>query len=255
MRPRPSFLVEEKMILDHHLLPTFVSVSELNDVMRDNMYRVFARYYDETSRTRFESDLLEKCTVLLLNDIAGTLRGFSTIQIWDEDYEDQRLRIFYSGDTIIESEYWGSQALSFNWIYHAGQVKRAAEERRLFWFLIVKGHRTYRYLPSFAITFYPDWRVPHSAFAKGLADRLASRKFRHCYNPETGVVSFDEPHGQLASAWSEPGERQMQREDVRYFLTRNPGYRKGDELVCLCELNADNLRPIARRVFLQGYGI
>lgn len=235
------------------LIPTFVPVPDLRSGIRDDMYRIFARYYDETSQTRFESDLVEKNTVLLLNDTAGALRGFSTIQIWDEDYEDQRLRMFYSGDTIIESAFWGSQALAFNWIRHAGEIKRAAEGRRLFWFLIVKGHRTYRYLPSFATTFFPDWRVPQSPFLKGLADHLASRKFGHCYDPEAGVVRFDEPHGRIANAWSEPCERELQRDDVRFFLTRNPGYRKGDELVCVCELSADNLRPIARRVFLQGY--
>jgi hypothetical protein len=40
---------------------------------------------------------------------------------------------------------------------------------------------------------------------------------------------------------------------VRLFLDRNAGYADGDELVCLTELCASNLRSIARREFLRGY--
>lgn len=35
-------------------------------------------------------------------------------------------------------------------------------------------------------------------------------------------------------------------------MQRNPGYRQGDELVCLCEVAASNLKPLAQRVFLRG---
>jgi hypothetical protein len=39
---------------------------------------------------------------------------------------------------------------------------------------------------------------------------------------------------------------------VRFFLTRNPGYREGDELVCLAELAAANMRSLAARGLREG---
>ena len=39
---------------------------------------------------------------------------------------------------------------------------------------------------------------------------------------------------------------------MAFFLRSNPGYLRGEELVCLTELASDNLRPLARRVFEQG---
>jgi hypothetical protein len=46
-------------------------------------------------------------------------------------------------------------------------------------------------------------------------------------------------------------EREASRLDVRFFLQCNFGYTKGDELVCLCALSVDNMRPLTRRLFTQ----
>jgi hypothetical protein len=47
-------------------------------------------------------------------------------------------------------------------------------------------------------------------------------------------------------------EKDQGRPEVRFFLAANPGYVRGDELLCLCRLAPDNLTPIARRAFEQG---
>jgi hypothetical protein len=39
---------------------------------------------------------------------------------------------------------------------------------------------------------------------------------------------------------------------VAFFLASNPGYAAGDELLCITELCAENLRPHARKHFLEG---
>ena len=216
------------------------------------MYDLLINHFDSVTAENFSSDLAEKDEVLLLEDDAGELRGFSTLKVWDEELDGELLQILFSGDTIVESAHWGSQALAFNWIRRAGQILADAPGRRLFWFLLVKGHRTYRYLPTFAITFYPDWRAPHQPALKRIADHLASRKFGPEYRLERGVVQFFRKRGQLAEEFAEPDPREAERSDVQFFMRRNPGYRDGDELVCVCELNERNLQPIARRVFLQG---
>jgi hypothetical protein len=40
---------------------------------------------------------------------------------------------------------------------------------------------------------------------------------------------------------------------VQFFLQANPGYKVGDELVCLTELSHDNQNPLAARLFDAGF--
>jgi hypothetical protein len=68
------------------------------------------------------------------------------------------------------------------------------------------------------------------------------------------LIRFREPHGHLAAEWAQISEREASREDVQFFLSRNPGYAQGEELACLCELGPANLRPLARRIFAGEVG-
>ena len=215
------------------------------------MFELLSSNYDCVEQAQFDADLDEKDEALLLQDNAGEVQGFSTLKYWDEEFEGEPLRILFSGDTIIDSAHWGSQSLAFSWIQRAGRLKAEAPDRRLFWFLIVKGHRTYRYLPTFAVDFHPDWRTDEQIWLKRLADHLAFERFGSQYLADKGVVHFQRPMGQLVQRLAEPRSNEMARPEVRYFLERNPGFRQGDELVCVCELAESNLRPIARRVFLR----
>ena len=54
----------------------------------------------------------------------------------------------------------GEQALVGAFCHFAGGLKARDREAPLFWFLISKGHRTYRYLSLFAHRYYPNPAVP-----------------------------------------------------------------------------------------------
>jgi hypothetical protein len=224
-------------------------VSSLSPGEREEMWALYSRFYLGTRRERFRADLAEKDTALILRDADGCLQGFSTLATWSREFAGAPIRVLFSGDTIIEREHWGSQALAFNWLRHAGGLKRMQPEVPLYWFLIVKGQRTFRFLPTFALEFLPDWRTSPAPGASQLLTLLAREKFGDAYDPATGVIRFRESHGHLAQQWAKVSEREAAREDVQFFLRRNPGYVRGDELACLCELSSGNLRPLARRVF------
>jgi hypothetical protein len=162
------------------------------------------------------------------------------------------VRAIYSGDTIIERSHWGTQALAFTWLRFAGTIKAQAPDRPLYWFLIVKGHRTYRYLSAFSIDFYPHWQRPTPPLARAIMQQLARQRFDAAYDSERGIVSFAQSRGHLRSIWAAVEPEEAARPDVAFFLRSNPGYTHGDELVCLTELSCSNLRPLARRVFAQG---
>jgi hypothetical protein len=227
-------------------------VAALEDRTIGAMYDLYAGYYDATSPALFESDLAGKDHVVVLRDDAGALVGFSTLAIMEAEVGGRALRAIYSGDTIIDRAHWGTQALAFTWLRFAGALKAQKPDVPLYWFLIVKGHRTYRYLSAFAIDFHPHWQQPTPPHARAVMAALARRRFGDAYDAARGVLSFPQSRGHLKPLWATVEPDDAARPDVAFFLRSNPGYVHGDELVCLTELAPHNLRPIARRVFGRG---
>jgi hypothetical protein len=225
----------------------FVPVSRLRAVQRTQMAQLYLASYEATSESLFLRDLEGKDEALLL--YAGTmLVGFTTLRVFAREWCGERRRVIYSGDTVVERRHWGQQTLAFAWIRRAGELARECPAVPLYWFLLVKGHRTYRFLPAFARSFHPHWQHCRVDL-KPFADALALEMFADDYNPSTGVVEFEPSRGQLRPDIAEPTGAAGTRADVDYFLARNPGYRRGHELVCLCELEERNLKPLARRLF------
>ena len=216
------------------------------------MFAIFQRYYLATSAERFDSDLSGKDALVILRDAGGRLRGFSTLAVTQCEFSGGPVRVVFSGDTIVERACWGSPALAFSWIRHIGEIAREAPGVPLYWLLIVKGHRTYRYLPAFGLEFTPDWRKPADAGLHALKGEIAAQRFGTSYDHATGIIRADAWSGHLAPEWASVSPREARRPDVRFFMAMNPGCARGDELVCLCSLSPDNMRPLARRIYLHG---
>jgi hypothetical protein len=227
----------------------FVPISHLIARQKLEMAHLYLSSYESTSESVFLRDLEAKDEALLVH--AGEqLIGFTTLRVFWTSWQGAGIRVVYSGDTVVDRQHWGQQALAFAWIQRVGELRRAYPGCPLYWFLLVKGHRTFRFLPAFARTFYPHWRQG-SVDLKPLADALALEMFPDDYNLSSGVVEFEPSRGQLKSEIAQPTAAARSREEVRFFLARNPGYIWGHELVCLCELDEGNLKPLARRLFLK----
>jgi hypothetical protein len=201
----------------------------------------------------FEADLAAKSNAILLRDRSGAVRGFSTLKTWRVDTPFGPHRFVYSGDTIIEKSCWGTQALAFRWIEHAGTLKASDPQIPLMWFLITKGHRTYRYMAAFAYAFYPSRGRETPEGVRVLMDQAGRDAFGAQYDPRTGIVRHTALSAALKEEFAGVDDKRRPNPETSFFLQRNPGYRQGDELLCLCELSAENLRPIARAQFLRGY--
>lgn len=223
--------------------------AQLRDVDVAQMYALYSSCYRDTQFERFEHDLDDKTHCIVMRDGAGQLRGFSTLKLYDQQWNDSTLRVLFSGDTIVDPTCWGSQQLAFSWIRLAGELKRLSPGVALYWFLICKGHRTYRYLRAFAHDFAPRFDRPTAPATQALLDHLAVERFGRAYDSASGVLNFPVPQGRLAPILAGVPDAHRRLPDVTYFLERNPHYARGDELVCLCELTPENLRPMARRIF------
>ena len=214
------------------------------------MYALHDRYYGGARQNDFERDLAGKSHVIELRDDVG-LRGFSTLCLQRYAVAEETGLALFSGDTIIEREFWGEQALARGFCRFAGRVRGEHPKVPLFWFLISKGYRTYRYLQAFARRYYPHPVMPTPPDMQRRMDALAHARFGNCYSRETGIVRLPTP-AYLRSPWNAVRPALHARSEVRFFLERNPGYVNGDELVCITELRGENLRSIAAREFELG---
>lgn len=230
-----------------------VSCNELDSATVQAMFELYALNYADVSEQIFRRDLEQKTDVLLLTDTDSLLRGFTTLEIYTSDAAGRPVRVLFSGDTVIDPAYWGSPGWALEWIRFAGTIARR-HDTPLYWLLIVKGHRTYRFLPAFAKHYIPHHKAPEPPDDRAMLSALAREKFGASFDSALGVVRFPTPQGRLVDELADVPAKHRKLGAVAHFLNLNPGYRNGDELVCLCRLAPDNLRPLAARAFAADSG-
>ena len=236
----------------HRLRSEIVPASAIDEPFARELFAIFAQHYRRVTFAQFLTDLREKDAVILLRDTeTQTPRGFSTQVVSHLAHRGEPLRVLFSGDTIIDRAHWGEQELVRAWCRFAGQTL-AAEPTRLFWFLISKGCRTYRYLPIFFREFFPRHSTPTPEFEQTLMHALGAEKFGAHYDPARGVASFPDSRGHLDPALADIPAARLADPDIAFFLEKNPGHARGDELLCLAEISAENMRGLAKRMLLSG---
>ena len=216
---------------------------------KDEMFALFARAYEGTDRQRFLADLAAKRDVLLLRDSAGQVAGFTTLAVFDDTDQGRPIRYVFSGDTLVDPAHWGSNALNFAWIRHLAAIEAEAPATPLYWLLISKGFRTYRYLSTFARQYVPRRESPDDPALAALRDRLAMRLFGSAFDLDRGIVVHHPPRERLAPPLAELPQFGRTANEARFFAERNPGFLRGEELVCLCPLDLSNMQPFAQRLF------
>jgi hypothetical protein len=234
------------------LIGRLTPAAELSDARREEMFALFARHYEGVTRRQFAADLDEKQSVIEVVDPTNdTLRGFSTQVVLQVPVAGRTVRVLFSGDTIVDREYWGDPALSHVWGQLALSLIDARGADPLYWFLISKGYRTYRFLPVFFHEFYPRHGVTTPPGEAKVLHELAQWKFGKAYDPATGIVR---PRAacRLRRELGETSTARLRDPHVRFFLENNPGHVVGHELCCLAPLSRENFTAAAWRVIGAG---
>jgi len=226
------------------------STSGFDDRTVSELFEIYQTYYTSAHPDIFCRDFFSKHHVILLRDHNGLVRGFSTIMSWCADTATGPVRFLFSGDTIIERAFWGTQALPLKLLEYAGTIKAADPVHQLYWLLITKGHRTYRLMSAFAHRFFPSRREDTPDDIQALMRLAGKRQFGGAYCEETGIVSLVDDRSALKAEYDSDRRKNP---EASFFVLKNPHYRDGDELLCLCALEYDNLRAPARTQFLKGF--
>ncbi len=222
-------------------------VRELADKERAAMLRLMASSYTRVTPQGFRDDLAEKEWVILLHDQEGGLQGFSTLMRLDEEIDGEAVTAFFSGDTVISRPFWGETVLPRLWGRLVFALAEELVDRRVYWFLICSGYKTYRFLPVFFKTFYPHHSQGCPGHVRRIMDRLARCKFPAEYEASHGVVRLHRATP-LREGVADVTEERLKNPHVAFFHQINPGHVQGDELVCLTQVTPDNLTPAGRRM-------
>jgi hypothetical protein len=235
--------------MDTRLQGKLVPVSAVTPAQREQMFRLLERSYDNVAWSGFLADLAEKHWVILLFDRrTSELRGFSTQMLMRAVVGGTVVRALFSGDTVISREHWGDIALARIWGRLALSLIDRPDPEPLYWFLICKGYKTYRFLPLFFHEFYPRYDTPTPDWACRLIHGFAGRKYPQAYDPAAGVVRAGPQKDRLRSGIADLTTERLRDPHIRYFVERNPGHDLGEELCCLAPLGRDNFTLAAYRV-------
>jgi hypothetical protein len=231
---------------------TALPQSQVTGDERDEMYGLLETYFCGTDRARFDADLREKQIAILLRDAhSGRIQGFSTLMHMTTWIGGQEVVAFFSGDTIIDREYWGETVLSRIWCQTVfAEVDRIALARptaSIYWFLICSGYKTWKFLPLFFRRFYPNVDEPTPSGIRQLIDALGAAKFGDEYLADSGIVRFREPTP-LRRGVATVTEERLRDPQVAFFVQQNPGHAGGDELACVAELSRANLTRAGLRM-------
>lgn len=221
--------------------------ADLDEALRRSMFVLLRSHFTGVDRETFEADLAGKNWVVLLEDERGVLRGFSTLLIRTQALADRSGIVVYSGDTIVAREWWGSPALPMTWLRAVRGIVPASGDLDIYWLLLTSGFRTYRFLPVFFREYVPRADGGGGEAAQALLGDLAAAQFGDHFDRRTGIVRFARPQVLAPELLDVPPGR-ARDPHVRYFLERNPGYVRGDELACLTRLANDNLTPAGVRI-------
>lgn len=222
---------------------------ELGSSAIKRMYQLMEQNYNCVTEESFTYDLSNKELVGILSDADGIIQGFTTFAVNPANTGTYTYNILFSGDTIISPQYWGTQELAKGWCKTVGGLIAGDPDKKWYWFLMSKGHRTYMYLPLFFEKYFPASDNTEEDDLFPIVDRCARAMYGDCWKPKLGVISFDESHGELKQSCFKPAKKSRH---VDFFLEKNPGFYKGDELTCMADLSIENFKRFTKSAILEG---
>jgi hypothetical protein len=218
----------------------------------ERMVALMQEYYENVTPERFMADLRKKDHVIVVWQ-GEQVCGFSTVVVIDCTAGGGSVRVMFSGDTVMNESSRSSVALPLAVARFALDRLRGAPHIPLYWLLTSKGYKTFHSLPVFFHSFHPWPGRAISALEREVLVAAAAQLFPGRLDTQRWILTAGASDQRLRAGMAEITGALRTRPDVAYFEQTNPGYARGDELVCLARFEECNLRrSILRR--LETYG-
>lgn len=212
----------------------YVRREKISEADLEHMYGIFCQYYGNTDMATFVRDFNKKTGAFLVRRKEDNrMVGFSTLALMDLTMNGRKAKGVFSGDTIIEREYWGGRALQIAFFFFMFRTIMRYPFTPLFWLLISKGYKTYLLMANNFMRYYPNPEGKHPQYQE-LVQEYSERLFPGCYDAERELLDFGESyqhlHDDVAGITTEMCERYP---FIAYFEQANPTWRRGTELPCI----------------------
>lgn len=219
------------------LVASTVRVKKVKREDIERMYKLFSEYYDNHTLQTFEHDLYEKNHVILLRDKKDkSLQGFSTLLRVPLKKSGKNVLGVYSGDTVINKDYWGSGALGIEFLKYLWKLKMKRPGTAVYWFLISKGYKTYLLMAKNFAHHYPRYDQEIPPEYKTLMNEFYGKKFGEHYHPETGIISYEGKSCALKEHVADITPDLLSNPRVAFFQQQNPKWADGHELTCIAKM-------------------
>lgn len=216
------------------------------------MYNIYEQYYQNTKFSIFEDDFKKKTgAILIFHPQNHKVVGFSTVAIQHFNMEGKKYTTLFSGDTVIEKEFWGSRALQATMLKLLIKLRINYPRDELYWLLISKGYKTYLLLANNYYVYYPHYKGKHEHLSK-VVDHYCQTFFTEYYNSQSGLLNFGIDYQPLKSEIA-PITNQMRliNPKIRFFEEKNPTWINGTELPCIGEIAWKDLARYPMRFFTK----
>jgi hypothetical protein len=204
------------------------------------MFLLMRQYYADITESRFSVDLFEKTHVILLRDPNGKIRGFSTLltgEIANLKLSRFPVRFVFSGDTVVDREFWGQKQLGLAFLKYLFWEKLRHPLRPVYWMLMSKGYKTYLLMANNFSTHYPRFERRTPAAVQEILDIFYSAKFGELFDRQSGLMIPIGPSCRLRDGVAAvTDELRSALPRVDFFARRNPGWDDGVELACVAEM-------------------
>lgn len=229
------------------------------------MHHVFVKYYQNADYPTFVRDLKKKIGAILVKKIDdGTIVGFTTIGIIEKEIGKKKCLGIFSGDTVIEKEYWGLPNLQTAFLRFMVKMRMKHPLTNIYWFLISKGYKTYLLMANnWDSSYYPKYDKDHDEKRKAIVKTFSNHLFEGYYDEDTGLLNFGENYQKLKEDVAEITDEMKQKyPKISFFEKVNPTWRQGTELPCIGDISWSFIlwrpipfacRKIRNKIFRKSY--
>ena len=217
----------------------FYPLDKITDDDVNVMHSVFVKYYHNANYKTFVQDLRKKIGAILIKKVDdGTIVGFSTIGIIKKEINKKKCLGIFSGDTVIEKEYWGLPNLQTEFLRFMVKTRIKNPLTNIYWFLISKGYKTYLLMANNWANYYPRYDKNDDEKRKSIVKTFSNHFFEGYYDEDTGLLKFGDDYQRLKEDVAEITEDMKKKyPKISFFEEVNPTWREGTELPCIGDIS------------------
>jgi len=216
------------------LTTRYQKVDTLSVVDVARMHALFEENYAYSPLSTFIDDLEKKEGAFIVRQKSTqAIVGFSTLGIYTFELGGKKAKGLFSGDTIIDRNYWGTRSLQNAFALKLFWEALKSPLTPQYWLLISKGYKTYLLLAKNFPDYFPK-RGGSSPELQELVTEYCEAMFPGKLDRDSMLLDFGEGANCLKEhvAAITP-EMRTAEPDIAFFEQRNPSWQRGTELPCI----------------------